>query len=263
MEVVAGDPRDLLRVEPEQLADPVVLVDDVVAEAELGEARERPPQPRVRARRAFAEDLRVRQERDAQVARHEPAARGHDREADPRLGGERLARLEQGSVDLAKQPRLALRLARVGERDDDTVAGADEPRELVLRLAQPPRGDRRPLRLEGVRLRARKRVELCGPVEVDGCDPVLFPDPAQVVGAPDEVGPAIDRGDEVGGHLDTPFVALLRWELWLVEVAPTLRGGVHDRPVLCMSGLQRRLHRDVLETGQRLLNRSCVHRAPP
>ena len=44
-EVVARDAGDLLRLEAEQLRDPVVLVDDVVARAQVGEARERAARP--------------------------------------------------------------------------------------------------------------------------------------------------------------------------------------------------------------------------
>ncbi len=50
-EVVARDAGDLLRLEAEELADAVVLVDDVVADPEVGERRERPTEPRVGARR--------------------------------------------------------------------------------------------------------------------------------------------------------------------------------------------------------------------
>jgi hypothetical protein len=150
MEVVARDAGHLLRVEPEELPDAVVLVDDVVAEPQLGEARERPTQPRVRTGRALPEDLRVGQERDPQLARDEASAGGYDREADTRLGREGIAQLEQRRVDLAEEPRLALGLAEVRERDDDAVSRADETRELVLRLAEAARCDCRPLRLERV-----------------------------------------------------------------------------------------------------------------
>ena len=74
-EVVARDPGDGLRLEAEQLADPVVLVDDVVAGAQVGEALQRAPDAGVGARRPLAEDLRVREEDEAEVAQDEPAPR--------------------------------------------------------------------------------------------------------------------------------------------------------------------------------------------
>ena len=73
-QVVARDARDVLRLEPEQPPDAVILVDDVVADAQVGERLQRAPEPRVRARRSLPEDLRVGEERDPEVARDE--ARG-------------------------------------------------------------------------------------------------------------------------------------------------------------------------------------------
>src|SRR5213075_2251783 len=58
-EVVARDAGDLLRLEPEQLADAVVLVDDVVARAQVGEALQRAAADPALARHAPAEDLVV------------------------------------------------------------------------------------------------------------------------------------------------------------------------------------------------------------
>src|SRR5581483_9269938 len=83
-QVVAGDAGDLLRLEAEQLPDPVVLVDDVVAGAQVGERLQGAPKARVCARRALAEDLRVREEDEPEVAPDEPAPRRRDREVQPR-----------------------------------------------------------------------------------------------------------------------------------------------------------------------------------
>ena len=58
-EVVPRDAGDLLRLEPEQLPDAVVLVDDEIAGPQVGEGGERPPEAAVGARRPLAEDLRV------------------------------------------------------------------------------------------------------------------------------------------------------------------------------------------------------------
>ena len=79
-EVVARDAGDVLRLEAEELADSVILVDDVVADPQVGERLERAPEPRVDARRPLAEDLRVREERDSELAPDEAAARRADDE---------------------------------------------------------------------------------------------------------------------------------------------------------------------------------------
>ena len=61
LKVVARDARDFSRLEAEQLADAVVLVDDVVARAELGEGLERAAGRCCSSARAAAEHLRVGQ----------------------------------------------------------------------------------------------------------------------------------------------------------------------------------------------------------
>ena len=75
-QVVARDACDLLRLEAEQLRDAVVLVDDVVARAQVGEARERAAGGGGRPRRAAAEDLRIGEERDPELTPDEAPARG-------------------------------------------------------------------------------------------------------------------------------------------------------------------------------------------
>ena len=71
-QVVARDAGDLLRLETEQLPDPVVLMDDVVAGAEVGEGLKRATEPGAGARRTLAEDLRVREQDEPEVAPDEP-----------------------------------------------------------------------------------------------------------------------------------------------------------------------------------------------
>ena len=193
VEVVARDARDLLRLEAEELADAVVLVHDVVADPEVGKARERPAEPPVCARRSLPEDLRVGEQDEAELPPHEAPARRRDREAELGLGAERLAGLEERRLDLAQERGLPLRLAAMRERDDDAVPGSDEARELVLGLCQSACGDGGSLRLERVRLRLRERVELGGAVERDRCEALLLGDAPHVVGLPDEVGWAADR----------------------------------------------------------------------
>ena len=74
-----------LRLEAEQLPDAVILVDDVVAGAQVGERLERAAEARVGARRALAEDLRVRgSSASPRLAPDEAAAGRRDDEARPR-----------------------------------------------------------------------------------------------------------------------------------------------------------------------------------
>src|SRR5439155_16379629 len=74
-EVVARDARDLLRLEAEQLPDAVVLVDDVVARPQVGERLEGAPEPVGGARRTLAEDLRLGQQHEPELAPDESAPR--------------------------------------------------------------------------------------------------------------------------------------------------------------------------------------------
>src|SRR5262249_10086898 len=82
-QVVARHTGDFLRLEAEKLRDAMVLVHDVVAGAEVGEARERASGGRRRAWRAPAKDLRVGQECDAELPPDEPAPRRRDDELEP------------------------------------------------------------------------------------------------------------------------------------------------------------------------------------
>ena len=223
-EVVAGDARDLSRLEAEQPADAVVLVDDVVAGAQVGERLQRAAEARVDAARAAAEDLRVGQEHEAELAPDEAAPRRRDREQELGLGGE--IALEHPRLDLAQQPLGARRLAAVRERDDDAQAGTNERGELVLGLGEPARGDRGPLRLEREGLPHRQRVELGGAVERHGPVALLLPDRPHLVGLPHEVGPARKERHEIAGH--GPRLALLPVPV-LDEVEPPLGRRVDHR----------------------------------
>ena len=115
-------PGDLLRLEPEELPDAVILVDDEVADAQVGERRKRTAEPGVGARRPLAEDLRVGQEDEPELAPDEPAARRRDGEAERRIARKRGAVRVDRALDLAQQPALSLRLAAMRERDDDPIA---------------------------------------------------------------------------------------------------------------------------------------------
>ena len=196
-EVVARDAGDLLRLEAEQLPDAVVLVDDVVAGAEVGERLERAADPVLGAARLAAEDLRVRQQRETEVAPDEAAAGRRDRVEELGFGGELLALFHDACVDPPEQVLVAQRLAAVREGDDRAQAAADERPKLLFRLREPASGDRGALSLERDRLSGREGVELGGALERLRRELFLFPDRADCVGLPDEVGRAGERRDEV------------------------------------------------------------------
>ena len=236
-EVVARDVGDRASLVAEQLPDPVVLVNDVVTDAEVGERLERPPEPRVPPRGPLAEHLRVGKQDDAQVAPDEAAARGRDREQERRALREPVARLEDPGLDLAEHGLRAQRVATVRERDHDAVAGADEARELVLGLAQPAGGDRGSDRLERMRLPARERVELRDAIEVEPGSQLL-PGAADLVGLPDEVGPPVERRHQVVGDRERCGAVLVIDQLGLDQVEPPLGGRV-DRGLV--DGVERAL----------------------
>ena len=134
--------------------------------------------PRRRSARGgpLAEDLGVGQQHEPELAPDEAAARRRDREEELRLLGKLGAGLEHVGVGAAEQVLRPQRLAGVREGDDDAVAGADEAGELLLGLGEPARRERRPLRLEGERLRLRERVELGRALQSDRVEPLLRPD---------------------------------------------------------------------------------------
>jgi hypothetical protein len=187
LEVVARDSGDLARLEAEQLADAVVLVDDVVSGAKLGEGLECAACGCSAAAGAAAEDLRVREQGEPEVAPDEAAARVGDCEQELRLVGQLLALVDQPGLDAAQQVLRAQRFALVRERDDGSQAAADERAELVFGFGKAARRDRGPLRLERERLAGRKRVQLDRIRQVDGRELLLLPDLADVDRLPDEV----------------------------------------------------------------------------
>ena len=75
-EVVARDRRHRLRLEAEQLPDPVVLVDDVIAGAEICERLKRAADARgFGTARPLAEQLRIREQGEVELAPDEAATR--------------------------------------------------------------------------------------------------------------------------------------------------------------------------------------------
>ena len=197
-QVVAGDSCDLLRLETEQLGDPVVLMNDVVARAEIGEARERPAGRRCRPRRPPAEDLGVREKRDPEVAPHESPPRGCDgkREA---LG--RLPRLEHLGLDPTEEGAAALGLAAMRERDDDVEPLSHEPAEPVRGFRGATRHERGALGVEREPLALRERIELGCTLERQLGDALVGPDRPHRVGLPDEIGHPVEGRHEIVGDL--------------------------------------------------------------
>src|SRR5207245_8494340 len=104
------------------LADAVVLVDDVIAVAQVGERLERAAEAQL-GRRALAEDLRVGEEDEPELAPDEAAPGGGDREEKLRLDGQLVPGLEEARLDAAQQVLRAQRVAPVREGDDDAQAG--------------------------------------------------------------------------------------------------------------------------------------------
>ena len=175
----------------------MVLVHDVVSGTEVGERLERAADPVLGPAGLAAEDLRVRQQRETEVAPDEAAAGRRDRVEELGFGGELLALFHDACVDPPEQVLVAQRLAAVREGDDRAQAAADERRELLFRLGEPAGGDRGALRLERDRLSGREGVELGGALERLRRELFLFPDRADRVRLPDEVGRAGERRDEV------------------------------------------------------------------
>src|SRR4029079_13198955 len=99
-------------------------------------------------RRTLRETLDVGKQHEPQLAPHESASCGRDRELERRVSRQRLTGLEVARIDLAQKLCLPEGLAAVGECDDDSVARADERLELVLGLRQPAGRDRRSLGFE-------------------------------------------------------------------------------------------------------------------
>ncbi len=75
------------------------------------------------------------------------------------------------------------------EGDHNALPGAHECRQLVLRLGEPARDERRLLRLERERLAGRESVEVGRALQRDRVEVLLLPDLAHLVRGPDEIRP--------------------------------------------------------------------------
>ena len=197
-EVVARDAGDLPRLEAEELADSVVLVDDVVAYPKVGERLERAPEPLVHPGWPLAEDLRVREEGYPEVSPDEAASRGAHDERDGRIGGELADVVGDVRLDLPQHALCAQCLALMREGDDDAPSLPHHSGELVLGLGEAARGDRRALGLEDVRLRSRQRIQSCRPVEARRLESLLLPETRDVVDLPHQVGTGLEERNPLG-----------------------------------------------------------------
>ena len=226
-QIVARDAGDLLRLEAEQLADAVVLVDDVVADPEVGERLERPAEPRIAAGRPFAEDLRVGEQDEAEVAPDEAAPRRRHGEVQALLGRELVPLLQPADLEPAQEVGRPEGVTAVWERDHDPLAGPDERRELLLGLGETACRDRWPLRLEGRRLTARERIEQRRGVVRHGVERLLLPHTFDRLRLEDEVGRTVERRHQVGGDLER--LALVSGSRGLGEIETPLRRRVDRR----------------------------------
>ncbi len=229
-EVVARDAGDGVRLEAEQPADAVILVDDVVPRAEVGEGLQRAPAETTLTRHAPTEHLVVGQQDEAEVAPDEAAPRGRDGEEELGLLGQLVPRLEHSRLDPAEEVLRPQRLPAMREGDDDPLAGPQERGELALGLGEPAGGDGGPLRFERERLGLRERVKLGRPGQRGRVrDAVLLPDAAHVIRLEDEVGRPVERRHQVVGHLDDGFVTLVIRQVRLDEVGTPLGRRVQRR----------------------------------
>ena len=227
-EVVARDARDGLGLEAHQLADAVILVDDEVARAQVGEGLERPAHPGAGTRGALAKDLRVGQERKPELTPDE--APPDRRDGEEEVGLSRKLAVEYVRLHTPEQVLRPERVAPVREGDDDPEPGLQKGAELVLGLGETACGEGGPLRLERERLAAREGVELRGSLEAKLAPEFLAPDRAHLVGLPDEVGDVGEGRPEVAGHRRRlPLIPMEQTVTWIDEVEAALGGGVHDR----------------------------------
>ena len=176
VEVVAGDPADLAGLKAGEARDAVVLVDDVVADPQVGEGEAAAPARGGGLRRGAAavDEAAEGVDRDPQLGRHEALAQAGLGEREARVGGDRARR--RGSARRCGRgcsgragPRPPSRRRRwSGSRSGSACRARPRPRACCARATRrgrhgrripPPR--RRPRRAgrraRGVRRRRRRR----------------------------------------------------------------------------------------------------------
>jgi hypothetical protein len=162
-EVVARDPGDGLRLEAEELPDAVILVDDVVARCEVGEALQRAADARIGARRALRKICVSGRGRGPRSREDEAAPRRRDGEEEAFLIGS----LSPGSSTSGSMRRQKAFVCSASPRCANVTTtrlpGAHEREEVALGLGEPARRDRGSLRLEGVALPGRSWLSSVAP----------------------------------------------------------------------------------------------------
>ena len=163
VEVVAADAADLARLEAGEAGDAVVLVDDVVADAQVaeGEAAAAGARCAVLGAAAPVDEAAERVDGEAQLGADEALAQACLGEGEAGLRREAAA-VEQRGVEAFEAVARALRLAAIVEGDDRAVAGADQFLQLALGLFDAARrrlgargAERRPRRPRPAPLTAR------------------------------------------------------------------------------------------------------------
>ena len=225
-EVVARNAGDFLRLEPEQLPDAVVLVHDVVAGAEIRERLQRPAAAAALARRPLAEDLRVGQEREAELAPDEAAPSRRDREDELRVVRQLLTVLDDPRLDPSKKVLLPQRFAEVREGDDDALAPSARMRRARSPLPQARAPQGRPLRLEGERLASGKRVQQSPPSNGTGSSPSSSQTVRTSSACQTRSGPPGTGRTRSVGNRQSPC---RRRERRLVQIQAALDSGIDDR----------------------------------
>ena len=217
-------------LEAEELSDAVVLVDDVVAGAEVGERLERAAEVRGRAGGRFRKTC-------ASGRRTRPSSR----QTKPRRAGAIAKRSwgSRGSSSSGSSSRASIRRSMFCVRSASprcgkatTSAGrTDEALELVLGLGEPSCRDRWTLRLEGEGLAGRKRLELgrAREREVVALE-LLRPDARRPLGLPDEVRDAGSGGTRSPGTGGGPSSSQCRLDQVESPLGRRVDGGLVDGP---------------------------------
>ena len=127
VEVVAGDAADLARLEAGEAGDPVVLVDDVVADPQFAEREAAAAGARSALGGATAamDEAAEREDGELQLGADESLPQPRLGEGQARVGRERPA-VEDRGVEAVEAVAGAVGLAAAVEGDDRAVAGADQ-----------------------------------------------------------------------------------------------------------------------------------------
>ena len=156
IEVVTGDAGDGLGVKAGEAGDPVVLMDDDVAGAQVGEAAQDPAAaltPGLLGGSPALEEPVVGDDGEVKLRGDEAGLKSRGRHRDlPGRGGSGLALPQPPRLQAAEVVGEALALSPARERQHRPVPGARELLQLGLGLLQPARGDVGGLGAEGERL---------------------------------------------------------------------------------------------------------------